>query len=118
MATDIGRREFISVLGVAAVACPLAARAQQPALPVIGFVNAASPRTYARQLSAYLKGLSEVGYVNGNNVVGELLFRTASFIVGKRRYGSIASFARLQAASALPSIATKSVRVTNAAPGH
>ena len=62
------RREFITFLGVAAVACPLGARALQPKMPVVGFLNGGSPDGYAPYVTGFLHGLNETGYVEGKNV--------------------------------------------------
>jgi putative ABC transport system substrate-binding protein len=64
------RRDFITLVGGAA-ACPLAARAQQPALPVIGFLSGALPSPYAPFAAAYHRGLKETGYVEGVNTAVE-----------------------------------------------
>src|SRR4051812_14143536 len=62
------RREFITLLGAAVLASPVVAPAQQPGMPVVGFLNAGSPDGYAVYVAGFLQGLNESGYVEGKNV--------------------------------------------------
>src|SRR5438874_774633 len=62
------RRQFVTMMAIAAVASAVGARAQQPKMPVVGFLNAGSPDGYAPYATGFLKGLNETGYVDGRNV--------------------------------------------------
>jgi len=88
------RRDFIKVIaGAAVMAAPFPARAQQPAMPAVGFLNTAAPQDYKRQVAAFLKGLGETGYVDGQNVTidyrwaegnNERLPALAADLIGRR----------------------------------
>ena len=65
------RREFIALLGSGVAGWPLAARTQQPAMPVIGLLGATTAQTYAAQLAAFRRGLNEAGFIEGRDVAIE-----------------------------------------------
>jgi putative ABC transport system substrate-binding protein len=73
------RRELIKIIVGSAVTWPLSARAQQPAMPVIGFLNSASPESFAPQLAGFRQGLNEVGYTEGQNVAIEFRWAKSQY---------------------------------------
>ena len=85
MAINIARRKFIAALSGGAVAWPGLARAQQPPMPVVGYLSTGTPKSDADHVAAFRTGLSETGYVESRNLVMNIAGLRAR-ITGSRRW--------------------------------
>ena len=73
------RREFVTLIGGAAAAWPMASRAQQPALPVIGFLSSSSAPVTNKRISSFGQGLNEIGFVVGTDVMFDVLMAESNY---------------------------------------
>jgi ABC-type uncharacterized transport system substrate-binding protein len=109
--TQLRRREFITLLGGAA-AWPLAARAQQPAIPLIGFLNAGTAAGYATHVTAFRQGMAGIGYVEGRNVAIEYRWAEGQY---DHAQALVADLVRRQVAILCVTASTALVQVAKAA---